>query len=95
VAGSFLVGRLADGKIPRMRWVRIVPLLIMINTVSYIDRFNIGYAIVGGIGTDLKLSTTFTGFAAGVFSGAISSCNSPEDIGPSVVTPKHLSPVPC
>jgi MFS family permease len=67
VAGVLLAGQLADGKIPRARWVRIVPLLIMINTVSYIDRFNIGYAIAGGLDADLKFSATFAGLAAGVF----------------------------
>jgi MFS family permease len=47
--------------------VRIVPLLIMINAVSYIDRFNIGYAIAGGLDADLKFGAAFSGLAAGVF----------------------------
>jgi hypothetical protein len=56
VAGTLLTGHVADRRIPRMRWARIVPLLIMINTVSYIDRFNIGCAIAGGLDADLKLA---------------------------------------
>ena len=90
MAGTLLAGQVADRRIPRMRWVRIVPLLIMINTVSYIDRFNIGYAVVGGLDADLKLGAAFSGLAAGVFSGAVSSSNFPEDIAPSVVTPRRL-----
>jgi MFS family permease len=66
VAGTLLAGQVADRRIPRMRWVRIVPLLIMINTVSYIDRFNIGYAIAGGLDADLKLGAAFSGLATGV-----------------------------
>lgn len=66
MAGTLLAGQVADRRIPRMRWVRIVPLLIMINTVSYIDRFNIGYAIAGGLDADLKLGAAFSGLATGV-----------------------------
>jgi MFS family permease len=64
---TLLVGQVADRRIPRMRWVRIVPLLIMINAVSYIDRFNIGYAIAGGLDADLKFGAAFSGLAGGIF----------------------------
>ena len=67
MAGTLLAGQVDDRSIPRMRWARIVPLLIMINTVSYIDRSNLGYAIAGGLDADLKLRAAFSGLAAGVF----------------------------
>ena len=67
MVSTLLAGQVADRRIPRMRWVRIAPLLIMINAVSYIDRFNIGYAIAGGLDADLKFGAAFSGLAAGVF----------------------------
>lgn len=54
-------------KIPSLRWVRVVPLLIVLNTVAYVDRYNVGYAIAGGLGQDLGMSSSYAGFAAGIF----------------------------
>ena len=53
--------------IPNGRWYRIVPALIVLNCISYMDRYNIGYAIVGGLAPDLGIDANYGGIAAGVF----------------------------
>ena len=56
-----------QGAIPRARWVRILPGTVLIYVIAYMDRMNISLAMAGGINRDLHLSTTVSGFAAGVF----------------------------
>jgi MFS family permease len=53
--------------IPNGRWYRIVPVLILLNCIAYMDRYNIGYAIAGGLAADLGINATYVGMAAGVF----------------------------
>jgi sugar phosphate permease len=53
--------------IPNGRWLRIVPTLILIYMVAYMDRTNIGFAMVGGMSADLGMTASWTGFAAGIF----------------------------
>ncbi|WP_044540451.1 MFS transporter [Bradyrhizobium sp. LTSP885] len=57
---------MANG-VPNGRWYRIVPILIVLNCISYMDRYNIGYAIAGGLAPDLGVSANYGGIAAGVF----------------------------
>lgn len=53
--------------IPNGRWYRIVPALIVLNCISYMDRYNIGYALAGGLAPDLGIDLSYAGIAAGVF----------------------------
>ena len=46
---------------------RLVPLLILLYFVNYLDRVNIGFAGPNGMNADLGLSGTLFGVAAGVF----------------------------
>lgn len=59
---------LASGKkVPAERWWRIIPVLILVNIVSYIDRINISFAIAGGMNQDLGMTASMSGLVAGVF----------------------------
>ncbi len=57
----------SPAKVPSGRWYRIVPVLILLYTVAYMDRYNIGFAIAGGMTNDLGVDAGFAGFAAGIF----------------------------
>ena len=46
---------------------RLVPLLILLYFVNYLDRVNIGFAGPNGMNKELGLSATLFGVAAGVF----------------------------
>ena len=46
---------------------RLVPLLILLYFVNYLDRVNIGFAGPNGMNEELGLSATLFGIAAGVF----------------------------
>ena len=54
--------------IPNGRWFRIIPTLIVLYIVAYMDRMNIGVAMAGGMNEALGLSMTISGLAAGIFS---------------------------
>jgi sugar phosphate permease len=56
-----------QNKIPRGRWLRIMPPIMIACIVSYMDRVNIGFAIPGGMGQELALSASMAGFAGGIF----------------------------
>jgi MFS family permease len=57
----------ADRPIPQARWWRIIPPAILVYIFSFMDRTSIGFAIAGGMQHDLHLSSTFAGFAGGIF----------------------------
>lgn len=46
---------------------RLVPLLILLYFVNYLDRVNIGFAGPNGMNEELQLTATTFGFAAGIF----------------------------
>jgi len=46
---------------------RLIPLLIVLYFVNYLDRVNIGFAGPNGMNSELGLSATMFGVAAGVF----------------------------
>jgi MFS family permease len=50
----------------RTRWVRLIPIAILVYIISFMDRTNIGFAL-DGLHHDLGISATQQGFAAGVF----------------------------
>jgi sugar phosphate permease len=57
----------AAATIPRDRWLRIIPPMIIIYVVAYMDRMNIGFAMAGGMSESLGVTATVSGLAAGVF----------------------------
>ena len=53
-------------EVGRTRWVRLIPIAILVYIISFMDRTNIGFAL-DGLHDDLGISATQQGFAAGVF----------------------------
>ncbi|MTJ83840.1 MAG: MFS transporter [Telmatospirillum sp.] len=53
--------------VPNGRWFHILMPIMILCIVSYMDRTNIGFAIPGGMNKDLAMSSSFAGFAAGIF----------------------------
>lgn len=54
-------------KIPKARWFRIIPPLIIINLIAFMDRMNVSFAMAGGMNEEIGLSMTVAGLAAGIF----------------------------
>jgi MFS family permease len=50
----------------RARWVRLIPVAIIVYVISFMDRTNIGFAF-SGMGHDLHISKTQQGLAGGIF----------------------------
>jgi hypothetical protein len=57
----------AAATIPRDRWLRIIPPMIVIYVVAYMDRMNIGFAMAGGMSESLGVTATVSGLAVGIF----------------------------
>lgn len=53
--------------IPRGRWLRIIPAVIIVYIVAYMDRTNIAIAMAGGMSSELGMTASFAGLAAGIF----------------------------
>ncbi|GDX04685.1 MFS transporter [Buttiauxella selenatireducens] len=53
--------------IPRQRWLRIIPPILITCIISYMDRVNIAFAMPGGMDSDLGISATMAGLAGGIF----------------------------
>src|SRR5579872_4478549 len=52
---------------PASRWVRIIPVTIIVYIIAYMDRVNIGFAMAGGMNEALHLSLFASGMSAGIF----------------------------
>jgi MFS family permease len=50
----------------RARWVRLIPVAIIVYVISFMDRTNIGFAF-SGMGHDLHISAAKQGLAGGIF----------------------------
>jgi MFS family permease len=59
---------IVDKPIPHSRWIRIIPAVVIVYIIAYMDRVNIGFAIAGGMNEALGLSFAAAGFAAGIYS---------------------------
>jgi sugar phosphate permease len=57
----------ARNGVPASRWLRVIPPIVMVCVLSYMDRVNIGFAIPGGMGADLALGASMAGLAGGIF----------------------------
>jgi MFS family permease len=56
-----------SASVPKSRWFRIIPAVILIYVVAALDKTNISYAIAGGMAKGLVLTATFSGLASGIF----------------------------
>lgn len=54
-------------KIPMGRWLRILPPIMIVCIISYMDRVNIGFAMAGGMSDELGMTASVAGLAAGIF----------------------------
>ncbi|HWR45641.1 MFS transporter [Sporomusa sp.] len=54
-------------KIPSGRWLHILPPIMIVCIISYMDRVNIGFAMPGGMNAELGMTASMAGFAAGIF----------------------------
>ncbi|MBU3215058.1 MFS transporter [Clostridium estertheticum] len=53
--------------IPCQRWFRIIPPIIIVYIVGFMDRTNISFAIAGGMSKELGMTASISGLAAGIF----------------------------
>ena len=53
--------------IPALRWLRIIPPILITCIISYMDRVNIAFAMPGGMDADLGISASMAGLAGGIF----------------------------
>ncbi len=54
-------------EVPRQRWLRIIPPILIACIISYMDRVNIAFAMPGGMDAELGISATMAGLAGGIF----------------------------
>ncbi len=54
-------------QIPRKRWIRVIPPLLLTCVISYMDRVVIAFALPGGMSADLALGAGMAGLAGGIF----------------------------
>ena len=57
----------AANDIPRSRWLRVIPPLLLACIISYMDRVNIAFAMPGGMNAELGMDATMAGLAGGIF----------------------------
>jgi sugar phosphate permease len=55
------------GRITGKRWTRILLPLLFLYLMNFIDRNNIGFAVIGGMNTDLHINNADAGLAGGMF----------------------------
>lgn len=56
-----------EGAVPRRRWIRVIPPLLLACVISYMDRVNIAFAMPGGMNAELGMDATMAGLAGGIF----------------------------
>lgn len=54
-------------KIPNKRWMHIIPPILCVYIVAFMDRTNIGFAMAGGMSKELGMTSSVAGIAAGIF----------------------------
>lgn len=60
------MGETAANKLPSARWMRIIPVCMIVNIFCFMDRGIISMALPGGMAKDLAMDATTVGFAAGI-----------------------------
>ncbi|MCI1946498.1 MFS transporter [Clostridium luticellarii] len=53
--------------VPSGRWLHILPPLVLVYIVAFMDRTNISFAIAGGMDKELGMTATIAGLASGIF----------------------------
>lgn len=53
--------------IPRQRWYRIIPAVMVMYIFAFMDRMNFGFAMAGGMNEALGITAQISGLAAGIF----------------------------
>jgi sugar phosphate permease len=53
--------------IPNKRWIHIIPPILLVYIVAFMDRTNIGFAMAGGMSKELGMTASVSGIAAGIF----------------------------
>lgn len=53
--------------IPKQRWLRVIPPILITCIISYMDRVNIAFAMPGGMDQELGITATMAGLAGGIF----------------------------
>lgn len=56
-----------ESAVPRRRWIRVIPPLLLACVISYMDRVNIAFAMPGGMNAELGMDATMAGLAGGIF----------------------------
>lgn len=56
-----------NASVPNARWWRIIPPVIIVNLIAFMDRMNISFAMAGGMNEELGISLSIAGMAAGIF----------------------------
>ena len=54
-------------KMPGKRWTRVLACLLGLYVINFIDRNNIGFAVIGGMDQELHINTAQSGLAGGLF----------------------------
>jgi len=76
------------------RWLRIIPVALIMYTISYVDRTNVSLALDPTISTmmkDLFMDDKMKGHAAGIFFSDISCCKFPGATWPAIGAQKSSS----
>ncbi|MDI2091240.1 MFS transporter [Commensalibacter oyaizuii] len=58
---------LSINNIPRQRWLRILPPILITCIISYMDRLNVAFAMPGGMSKELMISVSMEGMLSGIF----------------------------
>lgn len=53
--------------IPKQRWLRVIPPILITCIISYMDRVNIAFAMPGGMDQELGITASMAGLAGGIF----------------------------
>ena len=59
-------GNRSPAQVGKARWVRLIPIAIIVYIISFMDRTNIGFAF-NGMEKDLHFGATAAGLAGGIF----------------------------
>ena len=64
---AYEIQKEAGDNIPRARWLRVIPPILIVCILSYMDRVNIAFAVPGGMGSELGITASMAGLAGGIF----------------------------
>ncbi len=76
----------AAARITSKRWTRILVPLLFLYMINFIDRNNIGFAVIGGMNEDLGIGNAEAGLAGGLFYSATWCYRYPAASSPSAST---------